>query len=189
VRILPIATAALGLGLAASCGAEPRASGSWGGGDDESGGIVVPSDTGSEEGGADGSSSGEGGSGSTTGVDQGSTSSASTASASETGEGTGSPSYPVAEEDRYVITTDALPLEVDAAEGVLANDQAGDDGPLEVTSFQARTSSGGFVDVSPSGSFTYMAADGFTGEDRFFYTVTDVHGGTDMGTVRIVVLG
>jgi hypothetical protein len=180
------ATVVLSCVLAGACADEPSLVDELGG-DDDTAGIVATTGS-SGEGTAQDSQSVPGEStSSSTGAESTSTTSTST-SATDRGEVTGAVEYPIAEEDRYVVAPDALPLMIDAAAGVLANDEAGTAGPLEVTAFQSDTQEGGVVDVSPDGSFSYLAAEGFSGEDRFIYTVTDTHGGSDTARVRLIVL-
>jgi hypothetical protein len=158
------------------------------GGDDDTAGIVAS--TGSDDAGlGEDTTGGPGESTGTTGGAESTSATSTSTSAMDDGELTGTAEYPVAEEDRYVVADDDLPLVIDAASGVLANDHPGEAGPLVVTAFDAETHQGGLVDVSPDGSFTYMAGDGFSGEDRFGYTVADTHGGSDTARVRIIVLG
>lgn len=85
-------------------------------------------------------------------------------------------------DDEYDAIGNVL-LDVDAADGILANDQG--EG-LEVTSFDSTSAQGGQVDVNPDGSFTYNPPAGFEGEDSFGYVVTGF-GGSAAGTVTITV--
>lgn len=73
-------------------------------------------------------------------------------------------------------------LQVPAAKGLLANDEGAG---LTVT---GNTQPGhGTVTVQPDGSYVYTPNKGFTGEDTFTYTVTDVYGQTHTATVDITV--
>lgn len=160
-------------------------------GDIEDTGTSLAVTSAASEGSGDGGTtvSYEGTTGSTTRTEAEGTSGSSTTAAGGSGDTTGSPAYPIAEEDRYVVRSRDLPLVVDAAVGVLANDEAGDGGPLAVTDVDTRTSTSAVIDVSPDGSFTYSAPEGFSGTDRFAYTVTHLgHGGTDTSRIRIVVV-
>jgi hypothetical protein len=65
-----------------------------------------------------------------------------------------------------------------AAPGLLANDSDGEGDGLAVVPGTFATSGGGTVSVNADGSFTYLSAPGFTGTDRFSYTVTDGQGST-----------
>lgn len=85
-------------------------------------------------------------------------------------------------DDEYDAIGNVL-LAVDAANGILANDQG--DGN-EVTSFDSTSAQGGQVHVNPDGSFTYNPPAGFEGEDSFGYVVTGF-GGSAAGTVVITV--
>lgn len=61
-------------------------------------------------------------------------------------------------------------LVLDAAAGVLANDEA----PRgELTATLTTTPANGSIDLAADGSFTYRAIDGFTGTDSFVYEATD----------------
>ena len=97
-------------------------------------------------------------------------------------------------------------LVVDAANGVLINDQAGgcqeeeedeqvldkpEDGStrsshLSVVAFDAMSVMGGEVNVNPDGSFTYNPPVGYEGPDTFEYTMTDGNE-TAIGLVTIGV--
>lgn len=102
---------------------------------------------------------------------------------------TGAPnnSPPRARSDAYTAEISKI-LRVDADSGVLANDWDLDIiAKLTVKSFTQPTSGKAKVNVNPDGSFEYNPA-GVTGEDSFFYTVTD--GYTDAtGRVKITVTG
>ena len=183
------ANAVLAVGLLSSCAGDPSVGGGWGEEGDETGGIVVSTTTGDEERPhEEDTSGGDAGTSSSSHVEAEGSSSDSSTGIPELEDETGEPRYPVAEDDRYIVTVDRVPLEVTAETGVLANDEAGE-GPLEVTAFQSSTRSGGTAYVAPDGRFSYMPAEGFIGEDRFTYTVTDLGlGESDMGSVRIIVL-
>jgi hypothetical protein len=72
-----------------------------------------------------------------------------------------------------------------AAPGVLANDtDAETPGGLTVVPGPATTAGGGTVTLAADGSFSYLSAPGFTGDDSFTYTVTDGTA-TSSGTVTI----
>ena len=89
---------------------------------------------------------------------------------------------PLGRDDRYDVTEDE-PLTVDAAEGVLANDQDADGDVLTATLVDAPAR--GTLALSPDGSFVYTPADNASGDDVFTYTVTD---GTDTSTTVVVRL-
>ena len=71
--------------------------------------------------------------------------------------------------------TDAITV-VDPATGAAAT------APVSIT-----TTGGGTVLINPDGSYEYIPATGFIGEDTFDYTVTDTFGKTDTATVSIEV--
>ncbi len=86
-------------------------------------------------------------------------------------------------------------IDVDAANGVLANDTGGAPA-LTVTEVagvagnvgsSTATSQGGSVTVNSDGSFTYTPAPGFEGADTFTYTVGDAAAGSDTATATITV--
>ncbi|HEY5064285.1 MAG TPA: Ig-like domain-containing protein, partial [Xanthobacteraceae bacterium] len=64
-------------------------------------------------------------------------------------------------------------LEVDAADGVLANDTITSNGPLTVVEGLYRTTGGGQIYFSPDGSYDYVSAAGFSGTDSVQYTALD----------------
>lgn len=92
---------------------------------------------------------------------------------------------PAAAADGYDATEDT-PLVVDAAGGVLANDQAGDGG-LQAVAGAITTALGGTVTLVADGSFTYAPAADRNGADSFAYTVRDADGDTAAGTVTLTV--
>ncbi|HYH10594.1 MAG TPA: Ig-like domain-containing protein [Thermoanaerobaculia bacterium] len=90
---------------------------------------------------------------------------------------------PVAVPDSYT-TTNAATLSI-AAPGVLANDTL-NGGSLAGTGSATPTANGGTVTLSADGSFAYNAAAGFSGNDTFVYTLTNV-AGSSTATVTISV--
>jgi hypothetical protein len=70
------------------------------------------------------------------------------------------------------------------APGVLANDADGEGNPLAVVAGTFPTAAGGTVTLNADGSFSYLSAAGFTGQDSFAYTVTD---GTETATGTVTV--
>jgi hypothetical protein len=90
---------------------------------------------------------------------------------------------PVANPDTFdAIGNVSVPV---AAPGVLANDTDGEANPLSVVAGTFPTASGGTVTLNADGSFTYLSAAGFTGQDSFEYTVTD---GVDSATGTVMVV-
>ncbi|HEX6371294.1 MAG TPA: Ig-like domain-containing protein [Longimicrobium sp.] len=78
---------------------------------------------------------------------------------------------PVGEDDAFeAIGNVTVPV---SAPGVLANDTDGENDSLQAVAGTFPTSGGGTVTLNADGSFTYLSAAGFTGEDSFTYTVTD----------------
>ena len=54
-----------------------------------------------------------------------------------------------------------------AAPGVLANDTDGESNPLSAVPGTFPTAAGGSVTINADGSFSYLSAAGFTGQDSF----------------------
>ncbi len=69
---------------------------------------------------------------------------------------------------------------------VLANDQDPDGDPLTLTAISMP--SHGTVTLVDAGTLRYIPQQGFTGTDRFTYTVSDGRGGVATGTVTVQVL-
>ena len=69
---------------------------------------------------------------------------------------------------------------------VLGNDFDADGDPLTIGDFGTSTAAGGTVSQIGN-SLQYTPADGFTGEDSFFYIISDGNGGTDTATVTVTV--
>ena len=89
---------------------------------------------------------------------------------------------PVAVDDSATTEQDT-PVTVD----VLQNDWDPDEDQLVVSAFDATSVRGGEVDCTATGACTYTPRAGLSGRDRFEYTVGDGKGGTDVGTVRLIV--
>lgn len=95
---------------------------------------------------------------------------------------------PLAQDDHGYSTVGNVLLTVPAAQSLLNNDSDPDgSGGLTVSTFTATSTSGGAVNVAPNGSFTYNPPPGFTGVDRFGYTLADGEGNTVTATVSITV--
>jgi VCBS repeat-containing protein len=90
---------------------------------------------------------------------------------------------PETEDDAYSATTDTV-LTVNAAQGVLANDEDVDDDDLTV-SLETDVEHGTLV-LNADGSFSYTPDDGFSGTDTFVYEVSDGNL-TSQATVTITV--
>ncbi|HEX6909570.1 MAG TPA: Ig-like domain-containing protein, partial [Longimicrobium sp.] len=89
---------------------------------------------------------------------------------------------PVANPDTFeAIGNVTVPV---AAPGVLANDTDGESNPLSAVAGTFATSAGGTVTINADGSFSYLSAAGFTGQDSFTYTVTD---GVDSASATVTV--
>lgn len=72
------------------------------------------------------------------------------------------------------------------AGNVLGNDTDAEGDALGViTTGSFTTANGGLVTVNADGTFSYIAADGFSGSDSFEYTVTDTGGLSDTATVTL----
>ena len=88
---------------------------------------------------------------------------------------------PIALDDSYGATADS-PLEVAAAEGVLANDEPSFRGPLsaEIQDPPAH----GTVELDGDGGFRYQPAAGYLGADSFTYRASD---GTQAGSATVAL--
>jgi len=82
------------------------------------------------------------------------------------------------------------------APGVLGNDSDPDGDPLSVVDFDALSTLGAAVSISPDGAFAYRPLgsvilqalqSGETAVDTFTYTISDGRGGTATATVTITV--
>ena len=75
-------------------------------------------------------------------------------------------------DDPYDTIIDTA-LVVDTASGVLANEPAGEGGPLTVVTPGVIPTTGGSVTLNADGSFTYTPNPGFFGDDTFTYEATN----------------
>lgn len=89
---------------------------------------------------------------------------------------------PVAQDDDLVVDEDGV-----VSGKVLANDSDIDGGILSVIAATLTTIHGGSVVILADGSFTYTSALNYNGTDSFDYALLDGQGGSDAGTVNIVV--
>ncbi len=89
---------------------------------------------------------------------------------------------PVADDDDYAAEED-MPLSIDVAGGVLANDTDADGDTLTAT--VATDVQHGTLSLQADGSFTYTPDADFAGADAFTYTASD---GTDVSAVATVTL-
>ncbi len=90
---------------------------------------------------------------------------------------------PVAVDDSYSVA-EATPLDVSAANGVLANDTDAEPGAL--TAVLVDGPSDGSLKLNPDGSFRYTPEEDFTGNDEFQYRVRD--GGGETSAVATVTI-
>ncbi len=70
---------------------------------------------------------------------------------------------------------------------VLANDTDPDGDALTLVAADTQSEQGGVVENHGDGSFTYTPPAGFTGEDRFYYVISDGNGAESRGAVIITV--
>ena len=98
---------------------------------------------------------------------------------------TGTPPPAAAMDDEYYWVQGTEALEVDGAEGLLANDSPA--GDVSVTSADLSSLRGGDVSTEPGGGFTYDAPGNFWGYDTFSYTIEDDAGNESMATVTVWV--
>lgn len=89
---------------------------------------------------------------------------------------------PVAVADAY-STGINLPLSVDAANGLLANDTDVNGGPLEAELVSGPNPGQGTLSLATDGSFTFTPAGGFTGDATFTYRADDGVGGFSAATL------
>ena len=89
--------------------------------------------------------------------------------------------------DNPLAVDDALTLDKNTTRSVavLVNDRDVDHDALTVVS--STTPAHGTVSCTPAGACSYHGATGYTGSDSFTYTISDGHGGTDVGLVRVTV--
>ncbi|MCA9695604.1 MAG: FG-GAP repeat protein, partial [Myxococcales bacterium] len=102
----------------------------------------------------------------------------------DTGEPSNEP--PIAIDDLRYATQDT-PLAVADADGVLINDDDPDGDPLTVVDYDPLSQAGAAVTVAPTGGFDYAPTEGFSGCDRFTYTVSDGQGETASAEVTVLV--
>ena len=91
---------------------------------------------------------------------------------------------PAAQADSYT-TDEGQTLNVNASNGVLANDTDADDDAL--TAVLVAGASSGTVTLNPNGSFSYVPAAGFTGSATFTYQADDNTARSRTATVTIAV--
>jgi hypothetical protein len=91
---------------------------------------------------------------------------------------------PVATDDVYTTHQDE-PLAVNAASGVLANDNDPDGQTLTANLFGSPAN--GSVTLNPDGSFSYTPDAGFSGNDSFTYRASNGAANSNLATVRISV--
>ena len=90
---------------------------------------------------------------------------------------------PTANADAYNTDVNS-PLSVTGV-GMLTNDRDPDGD--QMTAVLASGPAHGTVTIDSDGSFRYTPTAGFTGSDSFSYTVSDGHGGWNVGTVAITI--
>ncbi len=94
------------------------------------------------------------------------------------------PQLPVANDDAYMAIA-AVPLEIDTANGVLANDANPQGGPLSAV--LASGPDHGALTLDPDGSFAYTPAAGFSGSDQFTYRAAAGQATSEPATVTLTV--
>ena len=97
----------------------------------------------------------------------------------------GSNQAPNAANDRYTAEWNQT-FNVNAAAGVLGNDNDPDNDTLSVT--LTENVSSGALTLRSNGSFTYTPNNNFIGDDRFRYRVDDGFGGSDTATATISIV-
>lgn len=91
---------------------------------------------------------------------------------------------PIAVNDTY-SSIGNVGINVNAAQGLLANDVSPDGTALTVSVLA--NPANGTVALNPNGSFTYISTSGYSGTDSFTYTLTSSNGKTSTATVTITV--
>ncbi len=96
---------------------------------------------------------------------------------------------PTAQNDTFTATKN-----IDLTGDLLADNGNGEDTDIETVTLSATaetitTSNNATVVINSDGTFTYTPATGFIGPDSFNYTLVDTDGGTDVGSVSILVQG
>lgn len=93
---------------------------------------------------------------------------------------------PVGKEDSYTVVQDSL-NKITAKKGVLANDVNPDS--IEISAILVvEPENGGTVELAEDGSFTYMSAEGYEGEDAFAYAIVYGSDTTEMIVVTLDVV-
>lgn len=88
---------------------------------------------------------------------------------------------PQAVDDQYLLAEDAV-LNVEAVDGVLANDTDPEADPLTATVLSTTTH--GTLELNPDGSFTYTPNAEYFGPDSFTYRLSD---GTDVSDTTVLI--
>ncbi len=96
---------------------------------------------------------------------------------------------PTAQNDSFVVTKN-----IDLTGDLLADNGNGADSDIETLVLSAQvetitTANGATVTINADGTFTYTPSTGFIGPDSFNYTLLDDDGGSDVGSVSILVQG
>ncbi len=126
--------------------------------------------------------------GTTTGGSSGGSSGETESTAGETTSGTsGAPNQPPVAVDDTRYATQDVTLLIPAADGVLINDEDPDGDPLTVVAADESSVAGASVMVAPDGGFSYEPPPGFSGCDRFGYTIEDSDGASDSAEVTVLV--
>ena len=93
--------------------------------------------------------------------------------------------HPPLARDVAYVTDQGQPLQVEAAQGVLANDEDSPGDPLRAQLLAGPA--GGALTLATDGSFRYEPGAGFAGVDAFVYGVRDGYGNEAEARVRITV--
>ena len=97
-------------------------------------------------------------------------------------------SAPIAVNDSYSMDEDTvLNANGNQAPTLIANDTDADGDSLTVLSAALNDPTQGFLNVNPTGRFTYRPNDNFFGQVVFSYEISDGKGGTDTGVATIEV--
>jgi uncharacterized repeat protein (TIGR01451 family) len=93
---------------------------------------------------------------------------------------------PIARNDAYNNLANEI-LTVNAAGGLLANDNDPDGQNITISSADGTSGKGGTVSMAADGSFTYDPPTDFVGPDSFRYSIEDEDGNLDSARVQVTV--
>ncbi|MCZ6802664.1 MAG: cadherin-like domain-containing protein [Proteobacteria bacterium] len=95
---------------------------------------------------------------------------------------------PVAMDDSGSTGEDTSLIVTLGTNDLLQNDSDADGDMLTVNTVPVVSPANGVLNLNSNGTYTYIPNTNFNGNDTFVYEVSDGNGGTDMGTVNIIVV-